>query len=171
MCNNDTIVLHSVKQHLNRSPNVVTTRSRSVFRQQPQFMLHSADRHSGESIRSVSLVTTVTRTRIGPNHWFLKSVSTIGFVYSVFNIPSETNQAHSGSGTFGKTSRFCPSSYRSHSEQVLQNRNRTDSASKLTRAISSEPTGCTPTKFVVDSELSLVKQNQIRWHQHMGHRK
>ena len=37
----DTIVLHPVKQHLNRSPNVVhplvvTTRCISVFRQQPQ---------------------------------------------------------------------------------------------------------------------------------------
>ena len=40
----------------------------------------------------------------------------IGFVYSVFGIPSEANRAHSNSATFGKTSRFCPSSYRSHFE-------------------------------------------------------
>ena len=36
------------------------------------------------------------------------------------NIYSEVNRAYSDSATFGKTSRFCPSSYRSHFEQVQQ---------------------------------------------------
>ena len=44
---------------------VVTTRCRSVFKQQPRLVLHSAGRNSGGSVRSVSLIAAVTRSRIG----------------------------------------------------------------------------------------------------------
>ena len=37
---------------------------RSVSGQQPQFVLHSADRHSGGSVRFVSLVAAVNRSKI-----------------------------------------------------------------------------------------------------------
>ena len=69
--------------------------------------------------------------------------------------------------------RFSQTGYQSHSEQVQQTsiRNRTNSGSKLTRTISGEPTGCTPTKFVVNSEPSLINRNRIRWHQHPSHHK
>ena len=71
----DPIVLHSVKQHPNRSPDAihplaVTTRCRLVSRT-TKFVLHSADRHPGGSVGSVSLVTAVIRSRIGLNNRFL----------------------------------------------------------------------------------------------------
>ena len=146
-------------------PPVVTTRCRSVSGQQPQFALHSADRHSGGSVRSVSLVSTVTRSGIGSE----KSVSII----DIRHIYSEVNRAHSDSATFGKTSRFCPSSYRSQFEQVQHTyiRNRTNSGSNPTRTTSGEPTGCTPTQFVVNSEPGQANRNRIRWPQHPAHLK
>ena len=100
----------------------------------------SADRHSGGSVRSVSLVAAVNRSGIGTEE---KSVSIIG----IRNIYLAMNRAHSDSATFGKTSRFCSSSYRSQIEQVQHTyiRNRTDSGSNPTRTISGELTGCTPT--------------------------
>ena len=72
-----------------------------------------------------------------------------------------------------RTNRFYPSSYRSHFEQVQQTsiRNQTNSGSKPTRTISGEPTGCTPLRFVVNSEPSLTNRNRIRWHQHPAHRR
>ena len=132
----------------------------------PKFVLHPTDRHLGGSVRSVSLVAAVNRSRIGTEE---KSVSIIG----IRHIHSEPNRAHSDSATFGKTSRFCPSSYRSQFEQVQHTyiRNRTDSGSNPTRTTSGEPTGCTPTQFVVDSEPSQSNQNRIRWPQHPAHRK
>ena len=111
----------------------------------PKFVLHPTDRHLGGSVRSVSIVAAVNRSRIGT-----ESVSIIG----IRHIHSEPNRAHSDSATSGKTSRFCPSSYRNQFELVQHTyiRNRTDSGSNPTRTTSGEPTGCTQTQFVVNSE-------------------
>ena len=113
-------MLYLDRQHSERSLDaihslVVTTRSRLVSRKQPQFMLPSAEQHSGGPVGSVPLIVAVIRSRIG-----LDNRHFIGISKSAFGIQSEANHAHSDLVILGKTSRLCPSNYRSHSEQVQQ---------------------------------------------------
>ena len=152
-------MLHPAKRHSNRSldaihPLVVTTRNGLVSREQPQSVLHSAKRHSGGPVGSVSLIVAVIRSRIGLDnqHIILKSA---------FGIQSEANCGHSDQVIFGKTSRFCSSNYQSHSEQTQQQTPKpTRLMFNLTRTTSGEPTGCTPSRFVVNSEQSLANRNR-----------
>ena len=69
----NSIVLHLARWHSNRSFDaihllLVTTRSRLVSREQPQSMLHSAERYSGGPVGSIPLIVAVIRSRIGPDN-------------------------------------------------------------------------------------------------------
>ena len=50
-------------------------------------MLHSADRHSGGSVGSVSLIAAVIRSRIGPNNRFLQLFLKIGTRHTIGSKP------------------------------------------------------------------------------------
>ena len=132
-------MLHPVKRHSNRSrdaihPLVVTTCSRLVFGQQPKFVLHSTDRHSGGPVGFFPVIVAVIRSRIvlGNNR------HTIGILKSVFGIQSGANQALFDLVIFGKTSRFCPSNYQSHSKQA-QNRLVLIMCTSVSRASAQKP--------------------------------
>ena len=134
----------------------------------PQFVLHSADRHSGGSVGYVSLVAAVIQSRIGPDNRFLQSFQNRYSAYHRKWTGLTPTQKHSGRPV-GSVPQVTGVTLSKFSKTSI--RNRTDSSSKPTRTISDETTGCTPTKFVVNSEPSLTNQNWIRWHQHPAHRK
>ena len=121
-------------------------------------MLHSADRHSGGSVGSVSLVSAVIRSRIGLSNRFQQLVSYNRYsVYHRKRTGLTPTRQHSGrpAGSVPQVTGVTPSKFSKTSI-----RNRTDSSSTPTRTISGEPTGCTSLRFVVNSEPSPTNQNR-----------